>query len=469
VSPAFSGPIAIDGPAASGKTTVGLALADQLGFGFLDTGVMYRAFTLAALREGISPEDADACAALAERLPMRLEMTPAGTALFLGDEDVTPLLRDTAVETAVSGFSAIPAVRQAMVALQRELADEGGVILAGRDIGTVVLPNAPVKLFLTASEEQRAMRRGEQSAHGAELSREHIAQRDRVDSSRTASPLRPADDAIVIDTSDMTLDEVIARASEIVANAATTGAVTPGQPQAKAKASGPDREQVRREPPKLRGTHRIFTPAFYFGGNYLMSFLLTVITRWKVHGRENIPAEGPLIFVSNHLNNTDPPILACVVRNRHHVRFMAKVELFRGRFGWLAPLWGAFPLRRFEADLGAVLTAERILRAGGSLGMFPEGTRSRTQTMAALHPGSASLALRTGATLVPCSIAGSEKIRSPKVLIQRVSLTVRVGEPIPVERVKRPTEAQVSALTARLDAAIRSLLPPSYGGTYTGS
>jgi len=212
-APKLPSPIAIDGPAASGKSTLGRVLAERLGYRFLDTGLMYRAFTLAALREGVAAADPDACEALAGRLDMRVE-AGAATTIHLGAEDVTPLLRSAEVEANVSAYSAIPAVRQAMVRMQREIAAGGPAVLAGRDIGTVVLPRAPLKFYLDASEEARVRRRrvqagswgAEQEVHEA---RRDIAGRDVVDSSRAASPLRPADDAVVVDTTGMTLDEVI--------------------------------------------------------------------------------------------------------------------------------------------------------------------------------------------------------------------------------------------------------------------
>ncbi len=221
---AFSGPIAIDGPAASGKSSVGRALARALGFAFLDTGLMYRAFTHAALRAGVPPTDSPACEALAGAIRLGVE-AGEDTRITLDGADVTARLRDPDVERAVSAYSAIPGVREAMVRQQRVIAAAGRAILAGRDIGTVVLPEAPVKLFLTASEGERARRRSGQSgdwgrAQPPAASRADIANRDQIDSSRAASPLRPAPDATVVDTSEMSLEAVVAFALEQVRCAA---------------------------------------------------------------------------------------------------------------------------------------------------------------------------------------------------------------------------------------------------------
>ncbi len=136
-----------------------------------------------------------------------------------------------------------------------------------------------------------------------------------------------------------------------------------------------------------------FAPPFYWGCTYLLRGLLRVVVRWDVTGRENVPMSGAVIVVSNHLNNADPPILGAGIARRR-IRFMAKVELFKMPFGAIIKLWDAFPVRRFDADLAAMLNAERILKRGGVLGMFPEGHRSRTGYMGPVHPGTAMIALR---------------------------------------------------------------------------
>jgi len=187
-----------------------------------------------------------------------------------------------------------------------------------------------------------------------------------------------------------------------------------------------------------------------------------------VSGRENVPLEGPLLVVSNHLNNADPPIVGAGIARRR-IRWMAKIELFKLPLGLIIRLWGAFPVRRFDADLAAMLNAERILKRGGVIGMFPEGTRSRTGYMGPPHPGTAMIALRSGATIVPCAITGTERLRNPLIVFRRPRFTFTIGEPIPVTAVRRPTEQQVGELTDRIYAAIKAMLPESYHPPYTGS
>jgi 1-acyl-sn-glycerol-3-phosphate acyltransferase len=211
---------------------------------------------------------------------------------------------------------------------------------------------------------------------------------------------------------------------------------------------------------------RTFVPPFYWACTFLLRFLLRVVVRWRVTGREHVPKQGALIVVSNHLNNADPPILGAGIARRR-IRWMAKIELFKMPFGVIPRLWGAFPVRRFDADLGAMLTAERILKQGGVIGMFPEGHRSRTGYMGPVHPGTAMIALRSGATVLPCAITGTERLKNPLVLLRRPVFSISIGDPIHLEAIRRPTEQQVSELTERMVSAIQAQLPAQYVAPYT--
>lgn len=214
--------IAIDGPAGTGKSSVSRGLASRLGARYLDTGSMYRIVTLAVLRAGVDLDDAHAIAAAAD-VPLQVGHDPDVDRAFLGDEDVTTAIRGDEVTRSVSAVSAVPEVRSRLVALQRELANgPDSVVVEGRDIGTVVLPDADLKIFLTASAQTRAGRRNDQNV-AAGLPDDYdtvladVLRRDHLDSSRPVSPLRAAPDAVVVDTSDMTRDEVIDRLCDLVA------------------------------------------------------------------------------------------------------------------------------------------------------------------------------------------------------------------------------------------------------------
>src|SRR5260370_18994543 len=208
--------IAIDGPAGTGKSSVSRGLARALGARYLDTGAMYRMVTLAVLRAGIDPTDADAVAAAGATVQMSMGHDPDQSSYHLAGEDVSAEIRGDEVTRAVSAVSAVPAVRTRLVRLQRELAaGQGSVVVEGRDIGTVVLPDADVKIFLTASAEERARRRNDQNiASGLgddyEAVLADVKRRDHLDSTRAVSPLRAADDAFVVDTNDMTEAQVLA-------------------------------------------------------------------------------------------------------------------------------------------------------------------------------------------------------------------------------------------------------------------
>ena len=208
--------IAIDGPVASGKTVVGRLIAQSLGCRFLDTGIMYRAVTLVALNRGVELGDDEALEGLATSLEMRLVPGEAGDRLLVDGEDVTDFLREPEVDRGVSQVSAVSGVRSALVEQQRVIAREGSIVMLGRDIGTVVLPKADVKVFLTASVEVRARRRyRELQENGSDISYDQVAsdleRRDRIDSERAASPLRPADDATQIDTDNLDVEEIARR------------------------------------------------------------------------------------------------------------------------------------------------------------------------------------------------------------------------------------------------------------------
>lgn len=198
---------------------MGLAVATRLGYRFVDTGAMYRAITWLALRRGVDVHDAAALEALASAVRLEIgaadESTGEATTVSVDGTDATPHLREAGVESNVSLVSRVPGVRAALVRIQRALASEGAIIMAGRDIGTVVLPEAELKVYLDASPRVRAERRAAQirlagGAPDVDALTAELARRDEIDSTRAASPLTPAGDAVIINTDDLTLDEVVA-------------------------------------------------------------------------------------------------------------------------------------------------------------------------------------------------------------------------------------------------------------------
>jgi cytidylate kinase len=205
--------IAIDGPAGAGKSTVARALAARLGFTYLDSGAMYRCVALAAIEGGIGFEDGEALGRMAGELDVSLD----GERARLGERDVTAAIREPGVTAAASRVSVHPAVREAMVASQRQLIASGRYVAEGRDIGTVVSPDAPLKVFLTASAEERARRRAAQTGEDPStvLAAQH--ERDARDSERDHGALRAAEDAIELDTTGLALDQVVGRIEALAA------------------------------------------------------------------------------------------------------------------------------------------------------------------------------------------------------------------------------------------------------------
>jgi 1-acyl-sn-glycerol-3-phosphate acyltransferase len=206
---------------------------------------------------------------------------------------------------------------------------------------------------------------------------------------------------------------------------------------------------------------------FYCVANIAMKTLLIALTRWRVEGKENVPRHGPLIVVANHLSNIDPPLLGASVPRR--VCFMAKQELFRSSFsGFIVRAYGAFPVRRGELDRDAFRQALETLRRGQALGMFPEGKRSFDRQLLPIQPGTSFIAARSGAPVLPVGISGSEQVKGIGVIIQRPSITVKIGRPFTLPYNKdKPIRNQLPNLSETILERIAELLPPSYRNTVT--
>lgn len=212
--------VAVDGPAAAGKSTIAKRIAETLGFTYIDTGAMYRAFTYYVISKGIDPEDEAASVKVIDEVV--IDLLPDGTVL-LNDQDVTKIIREHLVSQNVSYIASYKDIRLALVEQQRRLANNKSVVMDGRDIGTYVLPNADVKIFLVANVHERAIRRHEENMEKGipsvlEEIEKDLIRRDQIDSGRNFAPLKQADDAYYLDSSDLTIEEVVKVALEVIAH-----------------------------------------------------------------------------------------------------------------------------------------------------------------------------------------------------------------------------------------------------------
>lgn len=209
-------------------------------------------------------------------------------------------------------------------------------------------------------------------------------------------------------------------------------------------------------------------PWFYYVGRLTVRMLLLLLTRWQIKGRENIPSQGALLIVANHLNLVDPPLL--VVSLGRRVIFMAKKELFQSRVvGYFVRGFGAFPVHRGQLDKEALRQVHRLLADGQALVMFPEGTRSKNAQLQPAFPGAALIASRSGVTIVPVGIAGTEKMKGMVWMLHRPRISVNIGHPFYLPPVNNKlTKVELAELTNSIMEHIAELLPPQYRGNYAG-
>ena len=207
-------------------------------------------------------------------------------------------------------------------------------------------------------------------------------------------------------------------------------------------------------------------PWFYYVGRILLHVLLLLLTHWEVRGRENVPRQGPLLAVSNHLNLADPPVLAIGVGRK--AIFMAKEELFRSRLGgYFVRSFGSFPVHRGRLDRAALRQAEKVLADGQVLIMFPEATRSRNAQLQPPFPGSVLIALRSGVPILPIGITGTEEIKGLGWMLRRPHITVNIGVPFQLSSANgKPTRTELAELSGLMMRRIAELLPREYQGYY---
>lgn len=374
---------ALDGPGGAGKSTVARAAAKKLGFIYVDTGALYRAIGLHAARLEKDTKSAADIVPLLDEIKVELKYTGGEQAVFLNGEDVSKLIRTNEISMAASNVSAVPEVREFLLKLQRDIASRNNVVMDGRDIGTVILPKAEVKIYMTASAEIRAERRYKEllskgmNADYDEVLKE-INQRDYNDMHRETAPLKQAEDAVYLDTSNMSAEEAADEVVRII------------------KEKTAREKPARRKMPKIR--------LFFYGIlRAVVSVIIQFIVSVKYEGTENIPKEGGYIVAPNHMLWLDP--VAVAIKNRNISAYIAKESIFESKIAaLLLKPFHAFPVKRGQGDRGALNKAVEYLNLGYNLTIFPEGTRSRDGKLGKGKSGVAFISSAAMADVLPVGI-----------------------------------------------------------------
>jgi len=426
--------IAIDGPAGTGKSTIAKLVAQALRFEHFDTGAMYRTFTWWLMHQSIDPGDASAVEKAIASFDFNIETKGDDKRYFAHGHDVTSAIRSLEVTEHVSKVAAIHYVRAHLVKIQKQFAEKNNAVFEGRDMGSVVFPNAELKIFLTASPKVRAERRLAQlkekdpnTTTTLEKVLEEINARDKADRTRHNSPLVEAKDAKVIDTSDLSITEVIEEVIRLWTLHAPVEKCT----------------------------------LFYRACRGIALGLIKLFYRHKVSGMEKVP-RGAAILASNHVSFLDPPIIGTSCP--FPVHFFARASLFNGAIlRFFISRLNTHPLQYGDHELAAMKMACQLLEEGKKIILFPEGERSFNGNIKKLKPGAARIALRTGAPIVPVYLEGVFNVwprtRSLPRLLGRTRC--HFGEPIdPASYAHLPKKEATEKLNQDLMEAICALRTP---------
>ncbi len=367
--------IAIDGPGGAGKSSLAKAVAKELEIIYVDTGALYRTIGYYMLNHGISSTDAPAVAAALGNFTLELTYVNGEQVILLDGENVKDAIRTPEMSMAASNVSAIKEVREFLLNTQRDIAKQHSVIMDGRDIGTVILPNAEVKIFLTASPEARAKRRYEElKAKGKEVSYEQVytemVERDKNDSTRDIAPCVPADDAIMLDNSDMTAEQTTEAVIKIIKKA-----------QKKQKKS------------------------FYMKAHKVVAAPIRFFSGIKTYGKENIPKEGGFLLCANHIAVRDVILIGATCPRQ--IKFVAKKELFSiPILSSIIKALGAVKLDRGGNDVAAIRKSIEVVENGDIVSIFPQGHRypSVDPSTTPIKNGAGMVAYRSGCDVIPVFI-----------------------------------------------------------------
>jgi len=420
--------IAIDGPAASGKSTVANEAAKQLNCVVVDSGSFYRGVTWKMLQEGVDTKNPLAVLPVLQKSKWTFDVRNRSVVFAIDGVEPGEALRDKDVREAVSDVAAIPAVRTFVVAKLRNLKKLGSLAMEGRDIGSVVFPKTPYKFYLNADPEKRAERRHAELVARGETEKaqevlESLKRRDEKDSSRKTAPLKVADGAYVIDTSEYDVEGVarilMGRIAEL-------------------------------EKPR---SNNMINPIWYRITCKFFGICLTYFNQYKVYGIKNVPKTGGVIIASNHASYLDPPAVGASSRRIRMTHFMARDTLFKkGFMNWFLHKVGVIPLDREKGDLKAMKTSIALLKDGASVALFPEGTRSENGELQPSKPGIGFLVAKGDAPVVPVYVHGSYEAWSKNSGgLKRLPVTVIYGKLITTEEIRglgkgREAYAQIGEL-----------------------
>ncbi len=374
--------IAIDGPSGTGKSTVAKGVARKLGYTFFDTGAMYRSAAWWVKAKGIDPDDERKVSELMSSFRYEIKTEPSGERKYwVGGTDVSEAIRSPEISSLSSKVAAYSSVRTELVKIQRAFGKQTNAVFEGRDMGTVVFPEADVKVFLTASPQVRADRRYRELLIkfpdlAESLSQEQILkdieQRDHNDSTRTVSPLKKAPDATLINTSDLTVDQVICQIVSL------------------ARKKKPVRRRMRWTYGLIYWTARLYLKLFY---------------RLKIYGLCHF-RPGSAIIASNHASNLDPPVVS--ISSPEEVHFLAKESLFKiPVLGSLIRHLNSHPVARDAADTATFRLIIGLLQSGHKVIIFPEGKRTATGELQPIERGLPFLMMKAKCPVQPVYIQGT--------------------------------------------------------------
>ncbi len=431
--------ITIDGPAGTGKSTVARNVAGRLGLPYFDTGAMYRAVAYLILQKKITLSEKEKIAELLKTFRFEIRMQGDQKKYFANGQDVTQDIRSQAVNRIVSPVAALPVVRDALGKITLNFSKKKGGVFEGRDMGSVMFPKAKIKIFLKARREVCAQRRLEEIARkrpedaqdlDQEKMLEELKRRDSIDSSRSVAPLKCPEDAYVIDTSDIPIDEVVDRVLEYL-------------------------KEKTRLPVWLQWKPLSFMYRLVL---FLTWLIAKMFFRLKIYGLEHFYPRGAII-AANHTSFLDPPLLA--VSWPGEVHFLARETLFKNRlFGGFIRLLNTHPVSGDTGDVKVFKTICALLNQGKKIILFPEGSRSIDGQLTEIKPGMMLLVAKTGTAIIPAYLDGVFEIwnrnqRFPKLFKKTACV---FGSPICWDDFKHlpPREAR-EAMSQKLSDTILNL------------